>query len=126
MKQEDILTWEIFLTKFPDEYESVDYDFHIGKLDEHIATAEESEIGGAQAVNQYKIDVVGYKNGRIDLIEVKNQAVPSAIGQLKMYKTLYDREIKPSMPTYPIIIARSQTPFMSETCKSEGILLILV
>ena len=126
MPAEDILTWEKFLEKYPDEYLSVDYDVHCGELTEHSDKAADLGIAGSEAVNQYKIDVVGYKKNSIDLIELKGKAVPAAIGQLAMYKSLYDKEVKPTVQTYPVIIAREESPFMADCCKNEGVLLILV
>ena len=126
LKPEDILTWEAFIAKYPSEYLRVDYDFPVGELAQHTEIAVELSIGGAERVNQYKIDVVAYRENSIDIIELKNKAVPGTIGQVLVYKNLYDREMKPTKPTSAIIIARNSSPDMDRLATEHGVTLLLV
>lgn len=126
LSREDIITWEQYIEKYPEKYERVDYDFALGKIEEHTTSAIELGIAGAERVNQYRIDVIGYKNNEIDIIEVKNKATPAVLGHIKAEKFLYDRDHGAGSKTKMIIIAREMTPELDTLAKAENIQLILV
>ena len=126
LKPEDILTWEKFIDLVPAAYDSVDYDFALGQVPEATTKAQELEIPGAEKVFRYKADVIGYAPERIDIIELKDKANPTAIGQTLSEKMLYDRDEKPTVPTRAVIIAREATPELHEIADKYGVRLILV
>ena len=126
LKPADELTWGFFLTKYPQAYESVDYDLALGEMPEHAAEAEKLGIAGAEKLFMYKADVIGYRIERIDIIEIKQKATPSAIGQILLYKKIYDEEQKPTIPTRAVIVARDTTPQVTEMCLEYNITLIIV
>ena len=126
LKPEDVATWNAFIEQFPDHYTSVDYDTPVGELQELAAEAQRLEIAGSEQVNRYKIDCVGYREGGIDIIELKGKATPSAIGQVLSYRTLYLKQIKSTVPVRAVIITRETAPEMDALCEEHGVNLILV
>ena len=53
---------------------------------------------------QKKIDVIGYKNNDVYIVEVKPNAGSSALGQVLSYKLLYQNEFQISPPAKLMII----------------------
>ena len=126
MKPRDIEIWERFILKYPDAYDKCQYDFSVGDAPAFI-DSQSDVIGGSMAeLYKLKIDVLGYKDQHIDLIEVKPAASASSIGQLLGYKSLYLRDVKPSMPVFPIIITNEEKLNMRFLCAEQGVTLYVV
>lgn len=98
MKPADVAIWERFLAKFPDEYDSVDYDVAVGTGQRHEGAAELPLVDGFELLTKKKIDVVGFKGQTIHIIEVKPNAGASALGQAKSYELLYRRDVDQVSP----------------------------
>lgn len=126
LKPEDVATWELFIRKYPDVYDRVDYDFALGDVTEHADVAAKADIAGVERLNQYKVDVIGYGKNIIDVIELKGKATISAMGQVLAYLNLYTREIKPGIRTRAVIIAQEATPELDRLCAEHGVTLILI
>ena len=126
MENEDIATWEKFLDLSPTAYDTVDYDFALGNVAEHAEAAAAAGIPGAERVNKYRIDVIGYGNDEIHLIELKGKASPAVLGHIRAEKLLYDRDEADGEPTKMIVIAREATPEMTMLAKADDVSLILV
>ena len=126
MKPADILVWERFLTTYPDKYDTVDYDMGLIQDKTAESVAGDLQIAGDEQLYKYKVDVVGYYKGGIDIIEIKDKATPSTIGQISSYWVLYDKEIKPKVPTRAVIIAGEASPDMAMLTKEHDVLLLLV
>lgn len=126
MKPRDIAIWERFIAKYPEAYEKVQYDFAVGDIPPFVAA--EVAAGNQRMGELYKlkIDVLGYKDGHIDLIEVKPSATPASIGQLIGYKILYERDAKPTLPVLPMIVTDEEKLNMRMLCDTQGIKLFIV
>lgn len=90
MVKEEIELWKRYLTRYGDTYERYDYDVHVGKGCGKIPGLGGNYQRMAIRLSQKRIDVVAYKGGRANIIEIKPIANMEAIGQLKGYKTLYE------------------------------------
>ncbi len=92
MIDSEIRVWENFMNKFPDRFDSVDYDFRVGNgvvLPEYLG----SEWGRmAKMLSQKRIDVIGWNGDSPTIIEIKERVGLSAMGQVLGYKTLFRRE----------------------------------
>lgn len=99
MKPADVAIWNRFLEKFPDEYDSVDYDVAVGTGRRYEGAADVAIVDGFEHLTRKKIDVVGYKEKSVHIIEVKPNAGASALGQAKSYELLYKRDIDQASPT---------------------------
>lgn len=126
MKPRDIAIWERFIAKYPTAYEKVQYDFAIGDLPNFVISTNAEEDRRMGELYKLKIDVLGYKEQHIDLIEVKPAASPASIGQLIGYKILYERDIKPTLPIMPTIITDEEKLNMRMLCEAQGVKLFVV
>ncbi len=126
MKPRDVAIWERFIDKYPNIYEKVQYDFGIGDIPDFIVNA--SSIEGQRMAELYKlkIDVLGYRDGIIELIEVKPEAGPSTIGQVLGYVQIYLRDEKPSLNVSPVIVTDVLRPNMEFLCNQQGVKIIIV
>lgn len=126
LKPEDIDTWERYIARYPQAYETINYDFPLGDLTELTELAATLGVAGAEKVNQYKVDVIAYRKDHIAIIELKGKATPSTIGQILSYRSLYKSKYKPNILLLPVIVAQTATPLLGELCVEQGISLIIV
>lgn len=126
MKPRDIGIWERFVVKYPNAYQAVQYDFHVGDPPSFNPLYDDGTDKNQDALYRLKIDVVGFAGNDIDIIELKPSAGPSTIGQVKGYKTLYERDEAPKEPVNVVILTDVENPNMAYLCKSEGVKLIIV
>ena len=126
LKPEEVPIWERFIDLVPDAYQSVDYDVGVGDVSEAKEVAEKLEIAGAEATFQYKIDVVGFAAGRIDIIDIKPRAHPAANGQVKGYVTMFKKKFNPREILRPVIIAGDKFPEAESLAAEAGVALIIV
>ena len=126
MKPRDIAIWERFIDKFPAAYESVQYDFHVGDPPPFNPLMDDGEDWNQDALYRLKIDVVGHRENSIDVIEVKPDAGPSTIGQVKGYKNLYERDEQPTKKVNAVIVTDTLKPNMEWLADREGVMIVVV
>lgn len=126
MRKEDIAIWERFITAYPTAYDTVIYDLAVGSGSPVSPGEEEVLAGGFKTLTQRKIDVVAQAPGTLDIIELKPDAGPSALGQVKGYVTLYKRDVNPSANPRPVLITDRLKPDMKELAEAQGVTLIIV
>ena len=126
MKPRDVAIWERYIAQYPEAYDKCQYDFGIGDIPNFIANASSKEGQAMQELYKLKIDVLGYKNDTIDLIEVKPDAGASSIGQLLGYIALYKRDEKPTFKVRPVIITDVLKPNMQFFAEQQGVTLYIV
>ena len=126
MKPADVVLWERFIEKFPEAYDYVFYDYHVGSGPDFDTTVNPETGGDDRDLYRYKIDVVGMKDEKVDLIEIKPRAGPSCCGQICFYRCLWGRDIV----TYPepraVIITDILRPDMKYVCSDLEIKIVLV
>lgn len=126
LKPADILIWERFLEAHPDAYDSVQYDLGIGLLPP-FSTVVLSETGGNDSeLYLRKIDVVGFKGGVIDIIEVKPHAGPSAVGQVEHNAFLYKNFVDKTSAPNPVLITDDFRADVLLFATSKGVKIIQV
>ena len=126
MKPRDIEIWERFIKAYPDAFENVQYDFHVGDPPPFNTLMDDDTDRNQDQLYRLKIDVIGHAPGRIDIIEVKPDAGPSTIGQINGYKMLYVRDEEPKENIGQIIITDKERPNMAYLCEKGGIQLFVV
>lgn len=126
MNFRDKALWERFLEKYPDAYKQVQYDFHIGDAPPFNTLMDDGEDLNQDMLYRLRIDVVGGSPLGIDIIEVKPNAGPSAIGQLEAYRDLYIRDEEPTAKVGAVIITDVEKPNMRFLCQQKGIGLVIV
>lgn len=120
MKPADVAIWERFIEKYPDAYDIVQYDLHVGDPPPFNPLMDDGEDINQDALYRLKIDVVGHKGGVIDIIEIKPDASPASIGQVKGYQALYLRDESPKGRVNTVILTDKIRPNMEYLCKKEG------
>lgn len=88
----DAAIWDRFIREYPNFFTEIEYDVHVGEgieIDQnwpdYIATM-------ATTLTQRRIDVIGYKDNSVWIVELKQDPGVSALGQLIAYQSLYLRE----------------------------------
>lgn len=126
MSVSDTVIWNRFIEKFPTEFLTCQYDFHIGEAPPFNTLMDDDTDKNQDKLYRLRIDVVAISKNRINIIEVKPNAGPSAIGQLQSYKSLYERDENPKMPVEMILITDKEVPNMAWLCKDAEIKLVVV
>lgn len=126
MSVADTQIWNRFLAKFPDEYDRVQYDFHVGDPPPFNPLLDDGTDANQDMLYKFRLDVIGHKGEDVDLIEVKPMAGASAIGQITSYKTLYERDEEPKGRVNMVIVTDTLKPNMDFLCTQSGIRLIIV
>jgi hypothetical protein len=100
----DIGIWDRYVKKFGKDYADFLYDVRVGSGTKDIKLRNDVWSRMQEILSKYRIDVVGLRKNQIEIIEVKPRATASAIGQVLVYKLLWERENQPTMPVIPTII----------------------
>ncbi len=107
---EDSAVWSRFIIKFPEYFDTVDYDMRVGRGSKVLPEESEKYNNYWTQLTQKRIDVVGYKNNFVTLLEVKKRASLFTLGQILGYKFLYQRDHKEIPLVRTLIICSSITP----------------
>ena len=125
MGPEDTKAWTNFILSHPNEYDSIDYDVKIGNVPAFV-TRDIANIGGDIAsLYQRKIDVVAYKEDKIDIIEVKPDAGFSAIGQVLGYFHLWQNQYGSVENVNPMIVCNTSSLDVRALAEAQGVKLIV-
>src|SRR5688572_2941507 len=104
LKEKEKLLWELFLTKHPDYYDKVAYNVRVGVGRTYPADLPENILRDGKLLSQPKIDVVGFKGNRIDIIELKPEPYLKALSQLRGYWNLFMQTFPELRPTNLVMI----------------------
>ena len=126
MSVADTSIWNRFLAKYADAYDRVQYDFHVGDPPPFNTLMDDDEDLNQDMLYRTRIDVIGHNGADVDIIEVKPRAGASAIGQVKGYKTLYERDEQATGRVNTVIITDTETTNMRYLCDAENVKLIIV
>lgn len=118
---EDVRIWEHFIFNSPGYFDAVDYDVKVGKGMELPPDAEEPYKSDMKYLSKKRIDVVGYRNSDIYIIEIKPRAGLQALGQAKGSAELYRIEGPSDRAIYPCIITDEEMPDIRELSMKMGI-----
>ena len=103
--QPDIDLWERFLLKYGTNYKAFDYDVRIGKGRMPDDSYPENIRKMAFGLSQRRIDVIGYKQNEIEIIEITLSAGLKCVGQMEAYPLLYKETYHPTLPVTTLILA---------------------
>ena len=88
----DKILWDNFISKFPDLFDTVDYDIHVGTGIDAPGETSETMYNQWKELTKKRIDVIGYKNGSPSIIEVKDRVNLGTLGQVLGYQFLFSKE----------------------------------
>ena len=126
MREGETLIWNRFLEKFPDAYDEVIYNLKLGEGADIPPETKENLAKDFKELTQHKIDVVGFKGAKIDIIEVKPYAGLTAVGQVLGYKELYLKHIDPGSSPNLVIVTDVLRPDTKTVIEKQGILVVVV
>ena len=122
----DIETWERFLDKYETLYDTFVYDCRVGKKTKVYPHWKECYKRNAQELSQLRIDVLGFKEDTIDIIEVKPRFSSSAIGQILCYTECFIRDFNPEQSVRSVVVAAEVDPNLQPLLERFKIVFIKV
>lgn len=126
MSRLDTEIWNRFLDQYPQAYDSVQYDFHVGEAPPFNTLNDDDEDKNQDKLYRFRIDAIGRDGSSIDIIEIKPNARLTALGEVENYKMLYERDEEPLGKVGMVIITDKEMPNMDYLCKQKGVKLIVV
>lgn len=126
MGPQDQAIWERFIAAYPTAYETCQYDVAVGTPPQFDTTVNPATDGNIARLYMRKIDVVGFKPGAIDIIEVKPRAGMSAVGQVVGYRELYVRDHKPALLPKAVIVTDRSDPDLEQVAAAQGVRVVIV
>lgn len=123
--REDYELWVKWKDELERRYERVEYSVVLGGETGPPGT-EQTYSEMWKRITARRVDAVGYAKDHIALIEFRKFAGPSAIGQLQMYKALWERERGTYKPIRLVLISDLLTDAIITTAKALEIETIIV
>ena len=123
---EETLIWDRFIVEYPDYFETVDYDWRVGKGVELQDDWDPATKRMATMLTQKRIDVLGWMDDQPTIVEVKKRVGLSAMGQVIGYKTLFTNEFPNIKDPKLLIITESIDADDSLVLKNNHIPFIVV
>lgn len=122
----DIAIWERFIVSEYNDFSGFSYDVKVGSGTEPIEGLGSEYERMQRILSKYRIDVVGHKDGRTYIIEVKPEAGTIAVGEIETYTNLYARDFGTAEPIVGMIVTDRYLPDMQWLCDKKGIELVIV
>ena len=122
----DIAIWERFIDRHGTDFSGFSYDVKVGSGTEPVEGLGSVYARMQAILSKYRIDCVGYKDGRIYVIEVKPEAGTIAVGEVELYTKLYTRDFNPTEPVVGCIVTDRLLPDMEWFCKEKGFEIYIV
>jgi len=92
MIQAEANVWNRFLEEYPDFFDGCDYDWRVGVGMSVKPEWEENIKRMATMITQKRIDVIGWNGESPTIVEVKNRAELSTMGQILGYFDLFVKD----------------------------------
>lgn len=126
LREGETYIWDRYLTAFPNAYDQVVYNLHIGEGAPIPEGTPENIARDFKLLTQYKIDVVGFIGSRVDIIEIKPYAGAGAIGQVLSYSELYKMYVDYTAKPNLVILTDQIRPDTETLAKQLNIKLVLI
>ena len=125
LRPEETKIWERFIKNNPDFFDEVMYDVRVGEGREYPESEMPQVTEAMEYLSKKRIDVVGFIDDEIYVIEIKPKANLSAVGQALGLAELF-REVTPLWKrVIPTIITDEILPDMEALCVKMGVVLFL-
>jgi len=126
MTVEETSVWEKFMNRFPERFDSVDYDFRVGNRSQAPEGFEENWNRMVKMLSQKRIDVIGWVGDSPTIVEVKRRVGLSTLGQIVGYRTLFMQEFKSFGKPDVIVVCEVISDDDLVVLKAEDIPIIIV
>lgn len=126
MGPEDVAIWERFIALNPNYFDTVDYDYNVGRGADLPNPTSDAVVGNYNFLTQKRVDCIGYRANEVTLVEVKPRASLGALGQIIGYRELFVRG-NPTVSVDRLMIITDMCDGDMETvAKAQGIQVICV
>lgn len=122
----DTVIWERFIRANQTYFDKVAYDVKVGTGAEFDTVVNPETGGDVAGLYKSKIDVIGVKDGRNYIIEVKPRADTRALGQVEGYLELARRDLPEISDPRPMVICEGVLPDVEYLSLKKGIEVIVV
>jgi hypothetical protein len=121
MRPKDEVIWDKYIQAHPGIFDSCFYNVPVGNPARNHLELAEMKFNGGYGVTQWRVDVVGIRDGKQYVIEVKPFADTHAIGEVLGYRALLiaDGKIKPD--AHAMIITNDASQILLQVCALLGI-----
>ena len=126
LRDEETLIWNRFIDRYPDRFESVDYDVKVGTPRDYSMYPEDEIRKALEYLSLKRIDVVGYSMDKAFIIEIEPNANVRAIGEVIAKTDLFKENFPNYRAYYPMIITDIENPDMRRLCTRYGIIFEVV
>lgn len=123
---EDTEVWNRFILKYPEKFDTVDYDVKVGRGADTTPIEEQSSKDYWANLTKKRIDVIGYKNNFVTIVEVKKRVSLFTLGQILGYKYLYLKEFPKLLSVSTLIVAAQISQDDRDALSHYGINIIIV
>ena len=118
---EDKYVWNRFIDKFPNRFDTVDYDLHVGKGIQSLEETPHPFSDQWRQLTMKRIDVVGWKNQQPTIIEVKGKVGLDTLGQVLGYRYLFKKAFPEIPGSALLVVCSSCGPDDAEILNHYGI-----
>ena len=123
MKPEDVAVWERFIDQNPEYFLECEYDVAVGEgAPQNPEHADNIQYDG-KILTQKKLDVVGYRNEDIVLVEVKPVANMRGLGQILTYEKFFNATYPQTLPVRKMIVCGSVERELDAMFKEHDIII---
>jgi len=113
--------WERYLATMPTSLGAVSYDLRVGIGQDPGETYQDNIRTMAVKLTQLRIDVLNKFNNSYQIIEVKFDPGPGAVGQLIAYRDLFVLEYPELRPVNLFLLCNKITPDLVTVCRMNNI-----
>ncbi len=121
MVPDEIEIWERFMNKFPERFETVDYDFRVGEGAKVEASEPEYHQRMVTMLSQKRIDAMAWDGPQPTIIEIKRRVGLSTLGQVLGYKTLFEVDLPKMKKPKVLVVCESIDADDMRVLKAAGI-----
>jgi len=126
MSSEDYEIWTRFMAREPSIYKAFYFSVLVGDPAMPTKDLEPEMARVVEHASRRRIDVVGETDDGWEIIELRNNAGPGAIGSVLAYKVLWEADPPDERPVTPIIITNTADANLYYACTVLEIPLLLV
>ncbi len=126
MAKRDGIVWRRFLDKYQDAFSGFAYDVAVGGVELQGIPLHEEDRLAWKYNTALKIDVCGFQDKAVWIIEVRPEADVSTLGAALTYTLVAQRDEVFAFPLLPTIVCEAIQPDVAWTCQQLNINVVRV
>lgn len=126
MSSNDYRIWVALREWWADQYKNLYFSVRVGQATLQQEGLEDNMAKMIEFSSRRRIDVLGEKDAGWDIIELRANAGPGALGSVLLYKILWERDPPDLRQVNPIIVTDSTDANLLYAAEKLGIRLIVV